>query len=393
MAVHTKTATEYEEEIRNLKMRMSAVEKSKIELMLSTSNEIDRLREYIKFMTGSHPTANKTAFKLYDFPKPPRPYSHQIHLSTPHPISPSSLNSMGGVATSVGSVGSRFDLNYRMYSKSPSMVKSHSGSPPRPQVDEMGWTLDEADMNGIMGSALAPLHDDLEHLNQLNGLKLNDYEHRLADSKSDQRSITSSSYKKARISGQLGTGSALGFPSKRQRRGTDYGNALGLSAAINIGNSIMVDAEDMKAAMDLNADLIEEMEAALNQFCELQLFGVVECECAEPKQLQFIATMNTNDDILYECDHCNESHPTIFKCDLCRMSICSKCEKYIAEMQCLRSVMEPFKYAHDFQEAEPLEFERFHSFNLMARTDSVDLKPPDFAALAELRFDFVFFEI
>merc|ERR1719295_550826 len=186
------------------------------------------------------------------------------------------------------------------------------------------------------------------------------------DLKSDHRSIISASYKKARLSGK-----------QRQRRGTDYGKNLGISSAFTtIGHSVVVDAEDMKAAMDLNADVIEEMEAALNQFCELQLFGVVECECSEPKQLQFIATMNTDDDILYECDNCNESHPTIFKCDSCRMSICSKCEKYIAEMQCLRSVMEPFKYAHDFQEAEPLEFERFHSFNLMARTDSVDLKPP-----------------
>ena len=367
MATRNKTSKEYEEEIRNLKLQMDTMEKSKIELMLSTSNEMDRLREYIKFMTGSEPTANKSSFQRYEFPKPPRapPQPQLAAISQQFSTSQQLSSSIGGVATSAGSAGSagtesRYDDAYRVYSKSPSMVRSNSATPPGPQLDEMGWTLDETDINGIVGGL-----DSLHHLN------FNEH----TDLKSDQRSITSSSYKKARISGQ-----------QRQRRGTDYGNTLGLSTAYdNIGNSIMVDAEDMKAAMDLNADIIEEMEAALNQFCELQLFGVVECECAEPKQLQFIATMNTNDDILYECDNCTQSHATIFKCDSCRMSICSKCEKYIAEMQCLRSVMEPFKYAHDFEQHEPMDFGRFHSINWMAHTESVDLKPRDIAGIIELR--------
>merc|ERR1711897_14491 len=65
----------------------------------------------------------------------------------------------------------------------------------------------------------------------------------------------------------------------------------------------------------------------------------------EPKQLQFIGTMDENT----LCDNCHQSYSSIFKCDLCSMSICSKCQKYIAEMQCLRSVMKHFKYAKDFK--------------------------------------------
>eukprot|EP01084_Bolivina_argentea_P170816 295977_1 len=105
-------------------------------------------------------------------------------------------------------------------------------------------------------------------------------------------------------------------------------------------------AEDMAAAMVLNHSIIVDMQQILDEFMRLQLFGVVECKCDEPKPLQFIATM---DEPEMKCENCHDVYSSIFKCETCTMSICSTCQKYIAEMQCLRSVMQHFKYPKDYQ--------------------------------------------
>ena len=89
------------------------------------------------------------------------------------------------------------------------------------------------------------------------------------------------------------------------------------------------------------------MESILNEYQTLQLFGVVECKCNDSKQLQFISSIDKNKDM--KCNNCKQKYSSIFKCDICLMSICSKCQTFTAEMQCLRAVMSNFIYAQDYQ--------------------------------------------
>ena len=119
-------------------------------------------------------------------------------------------------------------------------------------------------------------------------------------------------------------------------------------------NSLLVAEDDLKETIKMNHDIIEDMENVLNEFMTLKLFGVVECKCSKPKHLQFIATMD--EDNTMECQNCHKLYSSIFKCDACGMSICSKCQQYIAEMQCLRSVMQHFKYPKDIQLKEVNEY-------------------------------------
>jgi len=138
------------------------------------------------------------------------------------------------------------------------------------------------------------------------------------------------------------------------KRKTDTGQLNRLQPALQSEVSMVVDADDMKQSVDMHQDLIEEMEYILNEFMSLQLFGVVECKCIEPKQLQFFANVHMDDTQesskeSMRCDNCHERYVSIFKCDLCGMAICSQCQTFIAEMQCLRAVMQHFMYAKDYR--------------------------------------------
>ena len=311
MAASVRTARDYENEIDDLKKQIRILEKSKIDMLINMGKEIDRLREYIKYLT------------------------HKNHKLNPFEVQNSIINSSDA-----------YNIDF-----------SYPPVEPQANIDAAINQINPISNPSSHSSTIRSVHS-IHSLPSIHTTLSNhsSASHNTKASHNSRISHDSPIFHDSPKSSLEITNIILSPPTFTQprRRKQTIGQIDDPSTSlVQKARSIVVNEADLTQATEMNLGLIEEMEGILNEYMTLQLFGVVECRCNEPKPLRFITRLNEDEDAINTtCNNCHQHYASLFKCDACSMRICSKCQTFIAEMQCLRAVMQHFIDTKQFEKQQ-----------------------------------------